>query len=254
MTQHILLVGSSELARRLEQSPRVGKVSVIPGETSVDDLVNWAVENKPTLTVINSNAALAAGVVDAFQAARLRVFGPTKAAARIVTSSAFAKQFMQRHNIPTVPFAVFGTFRQALGYLLTEGDQKLTIRGNGSDFFMTDCSHDAETAARELMVTRAVTPIVIEAQSEGKQTRVTAFGDGTHIRALTADSEVLQATIDALRVDGTPFVGIIGATLEEERILAYHIGFDNLTRLKTDLVDVIDACLNGTLDEIRPDM
>src|SRR5450631_2505286 len=117
--QHILIVGNGgrehAIAWKLQQSPRVSKISVAPGNggtannvpiavTDLDGLLQWAIENQPDLTVIGPEVPLALGIVDRFQAAGLRVFGPTQAAAQIESSKLFAKQFMQRHQLETAPF------------------------------------------------------------------------------------------------------------------------------------------------------
>ncbi len=291
MKQHILVVGSGQseqaVATRLRLSPRVGKVSVVPGNgstvnnipiaaTDIEGLVRWAVEHKPDVTVIGSAQALAAGVVDAFKAAGLCVFGPTKAAAQIGSSRVFAKQFMQRHHIPTAPFEVFDTARAAIGYLLTEGDQKLVIRADGltvdNGVYVTDCAHDAEKAVRDLMVNRVVgeagARIVIEQCLEGQESTIAAFSDGRHMAIIpgsSADSGsntgVIQATIDGLRGEGVPFTGILFARLiltpDGSSVVAYNVGLDDpetdiiLPLLTMDLVDIFDACLSGTLDKVH---
>ncbi len=277
MKQHILVVASGQfeqaVATRLRLSPRVGRVSVVPGNgstvnklpiaaTDIEGLVRWAVEHKPDVTVIGSAQALAAGVVDAFKAAGLRVFGPTKAAAQIGSSRVFAKQFMQRHHIPTAPFEVFDTARAAIGYLLTEGDQKLVIRADGL----------AENAVRDLMVNSVVgeagARIVIEQCLEGQESTIAGFSDGSHVAIVpgsSADSGsntgVIQATIDGLRGDGVPFTGILFARLiltpDGSAVVAYNVGLDDpetdiiLPQLTMDLVDIFDACLSGTLDKVH---
>src|SRR5690606_15191404 len=106
------------LAWRLAQSPRVQKVFVAPGNggtaqaehlenvplASIDELVDFARQESVAYTVVGPEAPLAAGVVDAFQAAGLKIFGPTKAAAQLESSKDYAKAFMIRHNIPTAAY------------------------------------------------------------------------------------------------------------------------------------------------------
>ncbi|RMX04995.1 phosphoribosylamine--glycine ligase [Corticibacter populi] len=109
------------LAWKLAQSPRVTQLFVAPGNggtalnprfqslpiTDVEELADWAVQEKIALTVVGPEAPLAAGVVDAFRARGLRIFGPTRAAAQLESSKAFSKAFMQRHGIPTAAFETF---------------------------------------------------------------------------------------------------------------------------------------------------
>ncbi len=121
----VLVIGSGgrehALAWKIAASPRVQKVFVAPGNGGtardarlqniaigeVQALADFAQAEKVALTVVGPEAALAAGVVDEFRARGLRIFGPTKAAAQLESSKAFAKDFMQRHGIPTALYASF---------------------------------------------------------------------------------------------------------------------------------------------------
>jgi phosphoribosylamine---glycine ligase len=121
----VLVVGSGgrehALAWKLSQSPRVSAVFVAPGNggteldprfenLAFDDMAwlrKWAIDQKVALTVVGPEAPLAAGIVDEFRAAGLRVFGPTQAAAQLESSKAFSKDFMQRHGIPTAAYETF---------------------------------------------------------------------------------------------------------------------------------------------------
>ena len=116
---NLLVVGNGgrehALAWRLAQSDRVTKVFVAPGNagtaltprlenlpiTDIDQLIEFVKSNNIAFTVVGPEAPLAAGIVDKFRAAGLRIFGPTKAAAQLESSKDFAKAFMKRHNIPT---------------------------------------------------------------------------------------------------------------------------------------------------------
>ncbi|MDE2147051.1 MAG: phosphoribosylamine--glycine ligase [Burkholderiales bacterium] len=122
----VLVIGSGgrehALAWKLAQGARVQTVYVAPGNggTAQDPalrnlpladphaLADFAAAEKVALTVVGPEAPLAAGVVDLFRARGLRIFGPTQAAARLESSKAYAKEFMQRHGIPTALYASFG--------------------------------------------------------------------------------------------------------------------------------------------------
>ena len=121
----VLVIGGGgrehALAWKLSQSERIQKVYVAPGNggtardpnlvdvpiTDVKALREWAQQEKIELTVVGPEAPLAAGVVDEFRAHGMRIFGPTQAAAKLESSKAFSKAFMQRHGIPT---AIYETF------------------------------------------------------------------------------------------------------------------------------------------------
>ena len=119
------------LAWKLSQSEKVSKVYVAPGNggtaldarlenlpiTDIRELCQWAQQQKIDLTVVGPEAPLAAGVVDLFRAAGLRIFGPTQAAAQLESSKAFSKAFMQRHGIPTAAFETFSDAAAAHAYV-----------------------------------------------------------------------------------------------------------------------------------------
>jgi len=132
------------LAWRLAQSPRVQKVFVAPGNggtalserlenlslTSADELIDFARSEGIAFTVVGPEAPLAAGVVDAFQAAGLKIFGPTKAAAQLESSKDYAKAFMLRHNIPTAAYRTFTDADQARQYVREQG-APIVIKADG---------------------------------------------------------------------------------------------------------------------------
>src|SRR5580765_811021 len=122
---NVLVIGGGgrehALAWKIAQSQRVGKVFVAPGNagtggeqgltnvaiTGIPELVAFAVAERVMLTVVGPEAPLAKGVVDAFRAAGLKIFGPTQTAAQLESSKDFAKAFMARHGIPTAAYETF---------------------------------------------------------------------------------------------------------------------------------------------------
>lgn len=116
----------------LTRSPQVDKIYCAPGnagiarqaecvdirETEVERLRDFAAAEGVELTVVGPEAALAAGVVDVFRAAGLRIFGPTKAAARIESSKEFAKELMAKYGIPTAGFKAFTEYEAARDYVM----------------------------------------------------------------------------------------------------------------------------------------
>ncbi|MDO9601177.1 MAG: phosphoribosylamine--glycine ligase, partial [Rhodocyclaceae bacterium] len=146
----LLVIGSGgrehALAWRLAQSQKVQKVYVAPGNagtaredglenlpiTAIPELIAFARDNAIHATVVGPEAPLAAGVVDAFRAAGLRIFGPTQAAAQLESSKDFAKQFMHRHGIATAKFRTFtgADAAAAHAYLDAEG-APIVIKADG---------------------------------------------------------------------------------------------------------------------------
>src|SRR4029077_8541086 len=125
-------------------SPRVQKVYVAPGNagtafenglenvaiTAIPELVAFAKKEGIQVTVVGPEAPLAAGVVDAFTAAGLRIFGPTRAAAQLESSKDFAKSFMARHGIPTARHASFERAADAKAYVVRHG-APIVIKADG---------------------------------------------------------------------------------------------------------------------------
>ena len=144
----VLVIGGGgrehALAWKLAQSPKVQAVYVAPGNggtaldprlenlpiTDIAQLRQWALDEKIALTVVGPEAPLAAGVVDAFRAAGLRVFGPTQAAAQLESSKAFSKAFMKRHGIPTAVYETFTDATQAHAYVDRQG-APIVIKADG---------------------------------------------------------------------------------------------------------------------------
>ena len=144
----VLVIGGGgrehALAWKLAQSPKVQTVFVAPGNggtatdkrlqnlpiTDISALCSWAAQEKIGLTVVGPEVPLAAGVVDTFRAAGLRIFGPTQAAAQLESSKAFSKAFMQRHAIPTAAFATFNDAADAHAYVDAQG-APIVVKADG---------------------------------------------------------------------------------------------------------------------------
>src|SRR6266542_4489971 len=145
---NVLVIGGGgrehALAWKIAQSPRVAKVFVAPGNagtarepsvanvaiTAIDELVAFARDHAVALTVVGPEAPLAAGVVDAFRAAGLGIFGPTGAAAQLESSKDFAKTFMARHRIPTAAFQTFSDAAAAHAYIDAR-DAPIVVKADG---------------------------------------------------------------------------------------------------------------------------
>ena len=201
----LLVIGSGgrehALAWRLAQNPNVQRVYVAPGNAGTaheDGLVNvdlttiaewleFAQDEKIYLTVVGPEAPLAAGVVDAFQAAELRIFGPTKCAAQLESSKDFAKQFMVRHKIPTSKYATFTNAIDARAYIEKEG-APIVIKadglaaGKGVVVAMTvpEALHAIDMMLSDNTVGNAGARVVIEEFMLGEEASFICLCDGTH--------------------------------------------------------------------------
>jgi phosphoribosylamine--glycine ligase len=210
----LLVIGSGgrehALAWRLKQSDKVQKVYVAPGNagtahedglenlplTAIDDLVAFARDNSIHATVVGPEAPLAAGIVDAFRAAGLRIFGPTRAAAQLESSKDFAKRFMARHGIPTAQFATFTDAAAAHAYIDTQG-APIVIKadglaaGKGVVVAMTlDEAHraiDAMLSGNKLG--EAGSRVVIEEYLAGEEASFIVMADGRHALPLATSQD-----------------------------------------------------------------
>ena len=205
----VLLIGSGgrehALAWALARSPHVGQVYVAPGNAgtewpaasemaaatnvaiSADDapaLLAFARGQRVDLTVVGPEAPLAAGVVDLFQEARLPIFGPSRAAARLEASKSFAKDFMRGCAIPTGGYAAFTDYEAARRYLAGTGPVVVKADGlaAGKGVLICDGEEAAQAALRQVMLARefgaAGDTVVVEERLSGPEVSVLAFSDG----------------------------------------------------------------------------
>jgi phosphoribosylamine--glycine ligase/phosphoribosylaminoimidazole synthetase len=209
LAKSILLVGSGgrehALAWKLAQSPRLGCLWIAPGNTGtsrvgtnvpipgedVPTLVAFARENAVDLVIVGPEAPLAAGLADALIAAGIPVFGPTRAAAQLETSKAFAKAFMQRHAIPTAHYAAFDDHDAAVRYLESI-DGSVVIKASGlaagKGVLLPETRPEARQVLYDLMVAKSLgdagREVLIEERLEGEEVSLLAFTDGRTVRAM----------------------------------------------------------------------
>jgi phosphoribosylamine--glycine ligase len=210
----ILVIGSGgrehALAWRLAQSPRVSMVYVAPGNggtasedglknvplTAIPSLVEFARREEIALTVVGPEAPLSEGVVDAFRAAGLKIFGPTQAAARLESSKDFAKAFMIRQGIPTAKYQTFTDAVAAHDYVNAQG-APIVIKADGlaagKGVVVAQTSSEAHTAIDDMLsgnkLGSAGARVVIEECLTGEEASFIVMVDGEHILALASSQD-----------------------------------------------------------------
>ena len=309
------------LAWKLAQSPRVQKVFVAPGNggtaiepglenvplTDIASLAAFAARENVHLTVIGPEAPLAAGIVDAFRARKLKVFGPTQAAAQLESSKDFAKQFMVRHGIPTARFATFGDASEAKKYIEAQG-APIVVKADGlaagKGVVVASSVAQAKAAVDRMLGTGVASGtgarVVIEECLFGEEASFIVMCDGEHVLALATSQdhkrlkdgdagpntggmgayspapvvtpqvharamrEVILPTIAGMQKDGTPYTGFLyaGLMIDESgglKTLEFNCRMGDpeaqpiILRLKSDLLDLLESAVAGTLDAAAAD-
>src|SRR4249920_842676 len=325
----ILVIGNGgrehALAWKLKQSPRVSEVLVAPGNagtarepgvrnvdvtaTDLDGLLDLARREDVALTVVGPEAPLVAGVVDRFQGAGRRCFGPRRIAAQLEGSKAFAKDFLARHNIPTGRYAVFSELNPALAYVreLAHGSRgKPTVikadgLAAGKGVVIALSLADAEQTLHDMLGARvlgsASARVVIEEFLDGEEASYIAICDGSNALALATSQDhkrrddgdlgpntggmgayspapvvtkeveqriltnIIRPTLAGMAAEGAPFTGFLyaGVMIDGEgvpRVLEFNVRFGDpetqpiLMRLESDLVDLVEAALDGRIDAV----
>jgi len=321
---NILIVGGGgrehALVWKIAQSSRVNKIFIAPGNagtsqiaesidikaTDFSKLIKFAKGNNIGLTIVGPDDPLALGIVDEFQKTGLRVFGPTKKAARIESSKSFSKSLMQEKKIPTARFEVFNNYEKALGYLQ---DQKFPIVIKASGLALgkgvSICQNleEAKNTLNSMMVDKTFgdsgNEVVIEeflgndqeisihCITDGKEILIfptaqdhkpiydgdkgpNTGGMGTYAPIPWAGQEyldwatekVIKPTLEGLEVNDSRFLGCLYPGLKltsvGPKVLEFNARFGDpetqsyMRLLKTDLVDIIEACLDGKLGKIKP--
>jgi phosphoribosylamine--glycine ligase len=232
----VLVIGNGgrehALAWKLAQSPRVQRVYVAPGNggtardplldniaiTDLKALADFAQAEKIGLTVVGPEAPLAAGVVDLFRERGLRIFGPTRAAAQLESSKAFAKDFMQRHGIPTAAYATFDDAAAAHAFVEAQG-APIVIKADGlaagKGVVVATTLAQAHEAVDWMLVDNKLgvthnadgARVVIEQFLEGEEASFIVLCDGKNVLPL-ATSQDHKRLLDG---DAGPNTGGMGA-------------------------------------------
>ena len=206
--QKILMIGAGggrehALGWKIAQSPRAGKLFFARGnagtekigtnldikDTDIPALLEFAKEEDIDLVLVVADDPLAAGAVDEFKKAGLRVWGPSKLAAQIEWSKSYSKDFMRRHNLPTARFEIFNNFEKAKEYIEKES-LPIVIKANGLAFgkgvVIAETKEEALAALEDMMVKKIFgasgEEIVIEEFMEGPEISIHAISDGTNYK------------------------------------------------------------------------
>lgn len=200
----VLVIGSGgrcdAICRKLKESDKIDLVFAAPGNpgmsryaiavpiqvTEIEKLVEFAKKEAIDLTVVGPEAALALGVVDAFEAAGLRIFGPNKKATRIESSKAFAKELMQKYEIPTAAYQVFSDFEEALAYV-KKGSFPVVLKYDGlaagKGVVICEDLASAEATLKDMLVCDQFGhgQVVIEEYLEGPEFSYMCFVSGEQV-------------------------------------------------------------------------
>lgn len=318
----VLVVGGGgrehAIVTSVAKSKLVDKIYCTPGNPGIaelaecenisvmdfDKLIAYAKEKEVDFTIIGPDDPLGAGIVDAFEAAGLKVFGPRKNAAIIEASKAFSKDLMKKYNIPTASYETFHDPDKAVEYLETS-KYPIVLKADGlalgKGVLICNTKEEAMNGVKTLMLDKqfgsAGDRIVVEEFLTGREVSVLCYCDGTTIKPMTSAQDhkrakdgdkglntggmgtfspspfyteevdvfcekyVYQATMDAMKAEGRAFTGILFVglilTADGPRVLEYNARFGDpeaqvvLPRMKNDIIEVMEACVDGKLADIE---
>lgn len=314
----ILGAGGREhaLAWAVARNPRVTEVVCAPGNggmalvarcapvdlKSLQDMVRLVEAEAPALTVVGPELPLSLGIVDVLRAKGLRVFGPSKAASRLESSKAFAKEFMKRHQIPTAKYMVCShasELEKAIAFFHAPIVVKADGLAAGKGVIICDSRATALEAAHGLfngaLLGEASQQVVLEEFLQGEEISFLCLSDGTTVAPLVPAQDhkrvgegdtgpntggmgaystdtllepqmvewilhhIAQPTVQGMAEEGTPFVGVLYCGLmmtpRGPEVLEFNARFGDpetqviLMRLDSDLLDALEACIDGRLSE-----
>jgi phosphoribosylamine--glycine ligase len=261
----VLIVGSGgrehTLAWKLKQSRHVKKVFVAPGNPgiglisqtinikadNIKGLGDFAHKNRIDLTVVGPEVPLNMGIVNEFKKRKLRIFGPTKEAAEIEGSKAFAKEFMRKYHIPTAPFQVFGETAEAISFVKT-GPLPIVIKADGLAagkgaivaHTLDEAIETIENIMNKKIFGKAGDKVVIETFLEGQELSVMAFTDGKTFITMLPSQDHKQIGDG----DTGPNTGGMGAYCP--------VGFVDKSTMKFVEEHILEPAVAGMKKEGRP--
>ena len=318
----ILVVGGGgrehTLVWKIAQSPKAERIFAAPGNggtaaiaenldlrpTDIEGLGKAARKRGIDLVVVGPEAPLASGIVDHFDRLDIPVFGPTKAAARIESSKAFARNLMEKYGIPCPKAAIFSSYSEAHEYLQKQR-APVVIKADGlsagKGVIIANSLDEADRAISDIMETRifgsAGDRVVIDEYLSGREVSLIAFTDGKTVSPMVpacdykkigdndegpntggmgtysppgffstqvaqkVTEDILLPTVKAMAREGFPYKGVLYAGLMiidgEPVVLEFNARFGDpetqviLPLLKTDLVDILMAVVEGNLDRLE---
>jgi len=317
----ILMIGSGgrehALAWKLARSPHCTKLYAAPGNPGIakvaqcvpikaddlDGLVKFARQEKIDLTVVGPEKPLIDGLVDLFQKAGLRVFGPNKEAAQVEGSKAWSKAVMTHFAVPTADYRTFQHLAEALRYI-DHHEEPLVVKASGiaagKGVFVCQNQAEARRAVeiilREKAFGAAGDSVVVEERLTGEEASILALVDDSTIYTLESsqdhkavfdgdhgpntggmgayspapvvtervqtqvDREILVPMVHGMKTEGAPYCGLLYAgvmvTPGGPKVLEFNARFGDpeaqplLVRLKSDLVEALEATIDNRLDQV----
>ena len=316
----VLILGSGgrehALAWAVKRSQRVTEVVCAPGNggiaqvarcvpvdlKDVDAMVRLAEAERPDLTIVGPELPLSLGVVDSFRQRGFRIFGPTREAAQLESSKAFAKQFMKRYQIPTAHYAVC-TSAKEVEDSLKHFHPPIVVKADGlaagKGVIICPTLHFALETSRGLfsgdLLGSVEHQVVIEEFLEGEELSFLCLTDGKHVAPLVPAQDhkrigegdtgpntggmgvystsqmleptmtewilhhIAEPTVRGMAEENMPFTGVLYCglmmTAKGPQVLEYNARFGDpetqaiLMRLESDVVDALEACVEGRLSE-----
>lgn len=212
----VLVVGGGgrehAIVDALSRSPQVAKIYCAPGnagialqaeivpikDTQIEELKQFAIENKIDLTVVGPEASLAKGIVDEFKTAGLRIFGPSKAAATIESSKDFAKRLMDKYHIPTAGFKTFDDYQEALEYV-RNGKFPVVLKYDGlaagKGVVIPENFEEADETLKDMLLDARFGKgrVVVEEFLEGPEFSFMCFVNGKEVYPMTLSQDHKRA-------------------------------------------------------------
>jgi len=318
----VLVIGGGgrehALVWKIAQSPAVKKIFCAPGNAgiakhaeclpipaeNVQSLLHWAEKEKVDLAIVGPEAPLTLGIVDAFEARGLRIFGPSRRAAEIEGSKAFAKDLMEKYSVPAGESRTFEDYEAANRYVRERG-APIVIKADGlaagKGVILCQKLEEAQAALDQIMVKRAFggagNRVVVEEFLSGEEASFLAFTDGETVLPLPTSQDhkpvfdndrgpntggmgayspapvvnekvhrevmekIMIPTVRGMAQEGRKYRGVLYAGLmiqdEKPKVLEFNARFGDpetqplLMRMKSDLVPVLEATIEGRLSKLK---